>query len=196
MKTRVLIELEIETTEKDQHPELYVAQILDWGDLQDLIEDRDEGLGKAKVTSAMISTLEDDLKEILWPGGDPDHEWSSETIEDVARRVEYLRPREDVESAIDKIMRAERQAEIQGRESDVEPTVSGMDYRPYTVVGYLNSWNVAVGLELPQPFVEHIEAASPAHAVDLVKQVHRDDGRDTSQIVEVFEGTHEGKIKS
>lgn len=29
-----------------------------------------------------------DVAEALWPEGDPDHEWDSETIEDVARVLE------------------------------------------------------------------------------------------------------------
>jgi hypothetical protein len=29
---------------------------------------------------------------ILWPGGNPDHEWTPETIEEVARAVDFLRP--------------------------------------------------------------------------------------------------------
>jgi hypothetical protein len=130
MKTRVTIELEIET-DIDQHPEDYVGQILDSGDLQDLIEDRDESLGQVEVTSAMVGKVE---------------------------------------------------------------RIGAYGERPYTVVGYLNSWNVAVGLALPRPFVEHIQADSVSHAVDLVKQAHRDEGKDSSEIVEVFEGTHDGKI--
>lgn len=27
------------------------------------------------------------IREVLWPGGDPDHKWSPETLEDIARIV-------------------------------------------------------------------------------------------------------------
>jgi hypothetical protein len=27
------------------------------------------------------------IRDVLWPGGDPDHEWSPDTVEDIARIV-------------------------------------------------------------------------------------------------------------
>lgn len=32
------------------------------------------------------------IRDILWPDGNADAEWSSETIEDVARALNFLRP--------------------------------------------------------------------------------------------------------
>jgi hypothetical protein len=34
-----------------------------------------------------------EVRELLWPKGDSDAEWTNETIEDVARAVDFLRPK-------------------------------------------------------------------------------------------------------
>jgi hypothetical protein len=95
MKTRILIELEIEG--EPQEASDRVEQILDGGDLQDMINDEgDEDVGPLLVTSSVQSTLLDDLREILWPRDDPNADWSPDTIDAIAQRLAFLRPDESI----------------------------------------------------------------------------------------------------
>ena len=43
------------------------------------------GIAIPGEASAKVSAELDAIREVLWPGGDMDHEWDSETIEEVAR---------------------------------------------------------------------------------------------------------------
>lgn len=91
MRTRLLIELEIEGTSADEVYDV-ADHALDAGAVQELFEDPDRDGPALKVTGASVSTLENDLRHILWPGGDPESEHGSDTLAALANRLDYLRP--------------------------------------------------------------------------------------------------------
>lgn len=86
MKTRVLVEFEIEG---DPHDAFVVVDgLLDNGVPQDSINDHGfEHCGELLVTAAAVSTLEDDLREILWPKDNPGAAWSADTLDAIAQRL-------------------------------------------------------------------------------------------------------------
>ena len=51
----------------------------------------DDDAAATFVTKGMKALAE--VRGLLWPKGDSDAEWTNETIEDVARAVEFLRPK-------------------------------------------------------------------------------------------------------
>jgi hypothetical protein len=55
-------------------------------------EESTDGAAGARVDACLDAIAA--IREILWPHGDPDAEWSSDTIDDVARAVSFLRPPE------------------------------------------------------------------------------------------------------
>ena len=52
----------------------------------------DDDAASAFVKEALAALA--DVREILWPGGNPEAEWSPDTIEAVARRLAFLAPSE------------------------------------------------------------------------------------------------------
>ena len=91
MRTRILIELEIEGEAQDAYD--IAERLLDNGDLQNLFKEEEAiDVGPLRVTSAVVSSLEGDLREILWPEGNAEAEHNADTLEAVARRLDYLRP--------------------------------------------------------------------------------------------------------
>jgi len=91
MKTRLLIELEIEGASANDVYEV-AEHALDAGAVQDLFEEPDRDGPSWKVTGASISRLENDLRHILWPDADPEAEHGSNTLATLANRLDYLRP--------------------------------------------------------------------------------------------------------
>jgi hypothetical protein len=47
--------------------------------------------GIADHVTECLAALED-VREILWPDGNPDAEWSPDTIEQIEHRLAFLRP--------------------------------------------------------------------------------------------------------
>lgn len=100
MKTRLLIELEIEGASPDDVYDVAEAA-LDAGAVQEVFEDPERDGAPMKVTGAAVSTLEDDLRNILWPGGDTDAEHGADTLATLANRLTYLRPAASLEGEAD-----------------------------------------------------------------------------------------------
>ena len=91
MTTRILIELVIQGETQDAFD--VAERLLDNGQLQNLFNDEETAdAGPLRVKSALVSDLEADLREILWPEGNAEAEHSADTLEALARRVDYLRP--------------------------------------------------------------------------------------------------------
>ena len=90
MRTRILIELEIEGDAQDAYD--IAERLLDSGDLQNLFKEEALDVGPLRVTSAVVSSLEGDLREILWPEGNAEAGHNADTLEAVAHRLDYLRP--------------------------------------------------------------------------------------------------------
>lgn len=93
MKTRVLVAFEIEGKPEDAHT--VVDALLDNGDFQDSINGHNvSDAGNLTVRDAWISTLEDDLREILWPKDDPGRDWSADTLDQIHECLKHLAPKQ------------------------------------------------------------------------------------------------------